>query len=105
MGALSSRNEYPFAYAAVFALQCGGRNNVMDLKQWFYRFLRKTIGLQVLMYWTVLYLYSGLPLPYMRRVHHVTWLGSPGHTWGSRPWKTNDTSHNVWWLKLSYDGR
>ncbi|KAG2267197.1 hypothetical protein Bca52824_061752 [Brassica carinata] len=54
--------EYPIAYAAVFALQCGGRNNVMDLKQqWFYRFLRKTIGFHVLMFWTVLYLYGGLP--------------------------------------------
>ncbi|KAL0723845.1 hypothetical protein Bca4012_038444 [Brassica carinata] len=138
--------EYPFAYAAVFALQgdpldwvsihrfhhkfsdsdrdphspkegllfshimwifdthyikdkCGGRNNVMDLKQqWFYRFLRKTIGLHVLMYWTALYLYGGLP--YLTW-YHVTWLvASVGHTWGSRPWKTNDTSHNVWWLSL-----
>ncbi|KAF3608627.1 hypothetical protein DY000_02044568 [Brassica cretica] len=88
--------------------KCGGRNNVMDLKkQWFYRFLRKTIGLQVLMYWTVLYFYGGLP--YLTcgggvggvLGYHVTWLvASVGHTWGSRPWKTNDTSHNVWWLSL-----
>jgi len=35
---------------------------VMDLKQqWFYWFLRMTIGFHVLMFWTVLYLYGGLP--------------------------------------------
>ncbi|WZZ77360.1 hypothetical protein YC2023_097932 [Brassica napus] len=100
--------EYPFAYSAVFALQCGRRNNVMDLKrQWFYRFLRNTIFLHVLMFWTVLYLYGGLPyLTYVGGVatafgYHVTWLvNSACHIWGSGSWKTKDTSRNVWWLSL-----
>nr|VDD53816.1 unnamed protein product [Brassica oleracea] len=88
--------------------KCGRRNNVMDLKrQWFYRFLRKTIFLHVLMFWTVLYLYGGLPyLTYVGGVatafgYHVTWLvNSACHIWGSRSWKTKDTSRNVWWLSL-----
>ncbi|CAA7019558.1 unnamed protein product [Microthlaspi erraticum] len=88
--------------------KCGGRNNVMDLKkQWFYRFLRRTIALHILTYWTVLYLYGGLP--YLTCgggvggviVYHVTWVvNSAAHVWGSRSWKTNDTSRNVWWLCL-----
>ncbi|KAF2566359.1 hypothetical protein F2Q68_00023627, partial [Brassica cretica] len=88
--------------------KCGRRNNVMDLKrQWFYRFLRKTIFLHVLMFWTVLYLYGGLPyLTYVGGVatafgYHVTWLvNSACHIWGSKSWKTKDTSRNVWWLSL-----
>jgi stearoyl-CoA desaturase (delta-9 desaturase) len=88
--------------------KCGGRNNVMDLKQqWFYWFLRMTIGFHVLMFWTVLYLYGGLPyLTCGGGVggvigYHVTWLvNSACHIWGSRSWKTKDTSRNVWWLSL-----
>ncbi|KAL0723840.1 hypothetical protein Bca4012_038439 [Brassica carinata] len=111
--------EYPIAYAAVFALQGDPLdwvsihsvvdvNNVTDLKnQWFYRFLRKTIGFHVLMFWTVLYLYGGLP--YLTcgggigsvLGYHVTWLvNSACHIWGSRSWKTKDTSRNVWWLSI-----
>ncbi|CAN6897600.1 unnamed protein product [Brassica oleracea] len=82
--------------------------NVMDLKQqWFYRFLRKTIGFHVLMFWTVLYLYGGLPYLTcgggvgVAIGYHVTWLvNSVGHLWGSRSWKTKDTSRNVWWLSI-----
>ncbi|KAF2620811.1 hypothetical protein F2Q68_00038400 [Brassica cretica] len=33
--------------------------------------------------------------------YHVIWLvNSVGHFWGSRSWKTKDTSRNVWWLSL-----
>ncbi|CAF1923934.1 unnamed protein product [Brassica oleracea] len=33
--------------------------------------------------------------------HHVTCLiNSLCHIWGSRTWKTNDTSRNVWWLSV-----
>ncbi|CAA7026434.1 unnamed protein product [Microthlaspi erraticum] len=88
--------------------KCGDRNNVMDLKkQWFYRFLRRTIALHILTYWTVLYLYGGLP--YLTCgggvggviVYHMTWLvNSACHVLGSRSWKTKDTSRNVWWLSL-----
>ncbi|XP_033135621.1 delta-9 desaturase-like 1 protein [Brassica rapa] len=42
--------------------KCGGRDNVMDLKQqWFYRFLRNTIGLHIMTFWTLVYLWGGLP--------------------------------------------
>ncbi|KFK42955.1 delta 9 desaturase [Arabis alpina] len=88
--------------------KCGERNNVMDLKkQWFYRFLRKTTVLHILMFWTLLYLYGGLP--YLTcgggvggvLGYHVTWLvNSACHIWGSRSWKTKDTSRNIWWLSL-----
>ncbi|WZZ83950.1 hypothetical protein YC2023_104522 [Brassica napus] len=34
----------------------------MDLKQqWFYRFLRNTIGLHIMTFWTLVYLWGGLP--------------------------------------------
>ncbi|KAG7596047.1 Fatty acid desaturase domain [Arabidopsis suecica] len=88
--------------------KCGGRDNVMDLKkQWFYRFLQKTIALHILMFWIVLYLYGGLPYVTCGGgvgcmiEYHVTWLvNSACHLWGSRSWKTTDTSRNVWWLSL-----
>ncbi|CAL9213926.1 unnamed protein product [Arabidopsis halleri] len=88
--------------------KCGGRDNVMDLKkQWFYKFLRRTIALHIVMFWTVLYLYGGLPyLTCGGGVggvigYHVTFLvNSACHIWGSRSWKTKDTSRNVWWLSL-----
>ncbi|KAL0758039.1 hypothetical protein Bca101_095707 [Brassica carinata] len=33
--------------------------------------------------------------------HHVTCcINSLCHIWGSRTWKTNDTSRNVWWLSV-----
>jgi len=34
----------------------------MDLKQqWFYRFLKKTLVLHILAFWTLIYLWGGLP--------------------------------------------
>jgi len=34
----------------------------MDLKQqWFYRFLQNTIGLHILTFWILVYLWGGLP--------------------------------------------
>ncbi|CAA7048171.1 unnamed protein product [Microthlaspi erraticum] len=88
--------------------KCGGRNNVMDLKQqWFYRFLQYTIGLHILTFWTLVYLWGGLP--YLTcgvgaggvTGYHLTWLlNSACHICGSQAWNTNDTSRNVWWLGL-----
>ncbi|ESQ36285.1 hypothetical protein EUTSA_v10008319mg [Eutrema salsugineum] len=88
--------------------KCGGRDNVKDLKeQWFYRFLRRTIAVHIVMYWTFLYLYGGLPyltcgggVPNMIG-YHGTWLiNSACHIWGSRSWNTKDTSRNIWWLSI-----
>ncbi|KAJ0231181.1 Fatty acid desaturase domain-containing protein [Hirschfeldia incana] len=87
--------------------KCGGRNNVMDLRQqWFYRFLGNTIGLHVLTLWSLVYLWGGLP--YLCGLgfggvigYHGTWLvNSVCHSWGSQAWNTKDTSRNVWWLAL-----
>ncbi|XP_010475336.1 PREDICTED: delta-9 desaturase-like 2 protein [Camelina sativa] len=88
--------------------KCGRRNNVMDLKQqWFYRFLGKTIGLHISAFWTLIYLWGGLPyLTWSVGVfgvlaYHLTWLvNSACHIWGSQAWNTKDTSRNVWWLGL-----
>ncbi|XP_010457726.1 PREDICTED: delta-9 desaturase-like 1 protein isoform X1 [Camelina sativa] len=87
---------------------CGRRNNVMDLKQqWFYRFLGKTMGLHISAFWTLIYLWGGLP--YLTwgvgvggvLAYHLTWLiNSACHIWGSQAWNTKDTSRNVWWLGL-----
>ncbi|CAN6981537.1 hypothetical protein BRARA_I05423 [Brassica rapa] len=86
--------------------KCGGRDNVMDLKQqWFYRFLRNTIGLHIMTFWTLVYLWGGLP--YLTCGigaggaigYNGTWLiNSACHIWGSRAWNTKDTSRNIWWL-------
>ncbi|AEE27941.1 putative acyl-CoA desaturase [Arabidopsis thaliana] len=86
--------------------KCGGRDNVMDLKQqWFYRFLQNTIGLHILTFWILVYLWGGLPyLTWSVGVggaigYHATWLiNSACHIWGSRAWNTKDTSRNIWWL-------
>ncbi|AAF80133.1 putative acyl-CoA desaturase [Arabidopsis thaliana] len=88
--------------------KCGRRNNVMDLKQqWFYRFLKKTLVLHILAFWTLIYLWGGLP--YLTWTvgfggvigYHGTWLvNSACHICGSQAWQTNDTSRNVWWLAL-----
>ncbi|KAH0851586.1 hypothetical protein HID58_091006, partial [Brassica napus] len=86
--------------------KCGGRDNVMDLKQqWFYRFLRNTVGLHIMTFWTLVYLWGGLP--YLTCGigaggaigYNGTWLiNSACHIWGSRAWNTKDTSRNIWWL-------
>ncbi|CAN7036302.1 hypothetical protein IGI04_032708 [Brassica rapa subsp. trilocularis] len=86
--------------------KCGGRNNVMDLKhQWFYRFLQKTTGYHIMAFWTLVYLWGGLP--YLTCGvgvggaigYHGTWfVNSACHICGSRAWNTKDTSRNVWWL-------
>ncbi|KAG7653253.1 Fatty acid desaturase domain [Arabidopsis suecica] len=88
--------------------KCGRRNNVMDLKQqWFYRFLKKTLVLHIFLYWTLIYLWGGLP--YLTWTvgsggvfaYHGTWLvNSACHMCGSQVWHTNDTSRNVWWLAV-----
>ncbi|KFK42939.1 hypothetical protein AALP_AA1G058300 [Arabis alpina] len=88
--------------------KCGARNNVMDLKQqWFYRFLRNTMGLHTLAFWSLVYYLGGLP--YLTcgvgiggALHyHGTWfVNSICHIWGSRAWNTKNTSCNVWWLGL-----
>ncbi|XP_010523152.1 PREDICTED: delta-9 acyl-lipid desaturase 1-like [Tarenaya hassleriana] len=42
--------------------------------------------------------YKGVALTFG---YHMTWLiNSVCHIWGSRAWKTNDTSRNVWWLSV-----
>ncbi|KAL0758038.1 hypothetical protein Bca101_095706 [Brassica carinata] len=84
----------------------GGRDNVMDLKQqWFYRFLRNTIGLHIMTFWTLVYLWGGLP--YLTcgvgvggtiTYHGTGIVNSACHIWGSRAWNTKDTSRNIWWL-------
>ncbi|XP_010522174.1 PREDICTED: delta-9 desaturase-like 3 protein [Tarenaya hassleriana] len=92
--------------------KCGGRNNVGDLKQqWFYRFLQRTLGLHVLGLSITLYFWGGFPcVAWGMGVgitfgYHTTWLiNSACHVWGSRAWKTNDTSRNVWWLSVSSFG-
>ncbi|CAN7053707.1 unnamed protein product [Brassica oleracea var. botrytis] len=78
----------------------------MDLKlQWFYRFLQKTTGYHIMAFWTLVYLWGGLP--YLTCGvgvggaigYHGTWfVNSACHICGSRAWNTKDTSRNVWWL-------
>ncbi|CAF2116518.1 unnamed protein product, partial [Brassica oleracea] len=90
----------------VTKLWIGGRDNVMDLKQqWFYRFLRNTIGLHIMTFWTLVYLWGGLP--YLTcgvgvggtiTYHGTGIVNSACHIWGSRAWNTKDTSRNIWWL-------
>ncbi|KAL0732380.1 hypothetical protein Bca4012_008589 [Brassica carinata] len=79
---------------------------VMDLKQqWFYRFLRTTIALHIMTFWTLVYLWGGLP--YLTcgvgvggaiSYHGIGIVNSACHIWGSRAWNTKDTSRNIWWL-------
>ncbi|VVB12922.1 unnamed protein product [Arabis nemorensis] len=91
--------------------KCGRRSNVMDLKQqWFYRFLKNTLPLHILTFWTLVYFWGGLP--YLCGLgfggvigYHGTWLiNSACHICGSKPWNTKDTSRNVWWLALLTNG-
>ena len=38
-------------------------------------------------------------------LHHITWsVNSICHTWGERPFKTNDRAVNVWWLAVVSGG-
>ena len=39
-------------------------------------------------------------------VHHVTWsVNSVDHTWGARPYATNDRSRNNWFVGLLAMGK
>ncbi|XP_010522172.1 PREDICTED: delta-9 acyl-lipid desaturase 1-like [Tarenaya hassleriana] len=94
--------------AAYVVQKCGRRSNVEDLKrQWFYRFLQRTVIFHILGFGVLLYSWGGFPfLAWGMGIgivleHHVTCLiNSLCHVWGNRAWKTNDTSRNVWWLSV-----
>ncbi|KAL5727917.1 hypothetical protein ACHQM5_001058 [Ranunculus cassubicifolius] len=83
-------------------------NNVRDLtKQPYYRFLQKTMVIQVYLVVILLYMLGGFPYLVwvigVRTVwgYHVTFLvNSACHTWGNRAWNTKDLSKNNWWLSL-----
>ncbi|XP_010485742.1 PREDICTED: delta-9 acyl-lipid desaturase 1-like [Camelina sativa] len=88
--------------------KCGRRTNVEDLKrQWYYKFLQRTVLYHILAFGFLLYYFGGLSFLTwgmgigVAMEHHVTCLiNSLCHVWGSRTWKTNDTSRNVWWLSV-----
>ncbi|KAK7831697.1 palmitoyl-monogalactosyldiacylglycerol delta-7 desaturase [Quercus suber] len=100
--------EYFFAYCGVQALQCGGPNNVGDLKkQPFYRFLEKTYVIHPIALGALLYGLGGFPFLVWGMgvrvvwVYHITWLiNSACHVWGKQLWKTGDLSRNNGWVAL-----
>ncbi|KAL0844116.1 hypothetical protein Bca101_017362 [Brassica carinata] len=106
--------EYLLAYCALLAIQgdpidwCGRRTNVEDLKkQWFYRFLQKTVMFHILGLGLILFYLGGMSfvtwgmgVGAALEVHVTCLINSLCHIWGTRTWKTNDTSRNVWWLSV-----
>ncbi|KAI3875760.1 hypothetical protein MKX03_023683 [Papaver bracteatum] len=86
----------------------GKSNNVMDLKkQAYYRFLRRTHLLHLLGLALLLYVFGGLPHLIwgmgvrIAAVQHSTFIvNSLCHTWGERPWNTEDLSKNNWVVGL-----
>ncbi|KAI3806897.1 hypothetical protein L1987_22815 [Smallanthus sonchifolius] len=100
--------EYFFVYCGAHAFQCGEYSKVPELKaQWFYTFLHDTYYWHPAALAALLYLHGGLCyLSWgmgMRGVvvHHFASLASyVSHIWGERPWNTQDTSTNNWWVAM-----
>ncbi|ESQ51721.1 hypothetical protein EUTSA_v10016982mg [Eutrema salsugineum] len=94
--------------SAYLVEKCGRRTNVDDLKrQWFYRFLQKTVlfhilGLGILLFYLggMSFVTWGMGVGAALEVHVTCLINSLCHIWGTRTWKTNDTSRNVWWLSV-----
>ncbi|KAL5722270.1 hypothetical protein ACHQM5_005810 [Ranunculus cassubicifolius] len=82
--------------------------NVVDLKkQGYYRFLEKTLFLQIFLLMVSLYAWGGFPyLVWGMGVantwgYHVTFMvNSVCHTWGHQAWNTKDLSKNNWLVAL-----
>lgn len=81
---------------------------VQDLeKQWFYRFLKKTYGIHVILsgalFW-YLFGFGGFVWAFAFRavwVYHITWfVNSASHVWGYQSYKTGDVSKNNWWVGI-----
>ncbi|CAE6023356.1 unnamed protein product [Arabidopsis arenosa] len=94
--------------SAYLVQKCGRRANVEDLKrQWFYRFLQKTVLFHILGLGFILFYLGGMSfvtwgmgVGAALEVHVTCLINSLCHIWGTRTWKTNDTSRNVWWLSV-----
>ncbi|OVA05835.1 Fatty acid desaturase [Macleaya cordata] len=84
--------------------KCGEANNVMDLQnQAYYRFLQSTYHLHLFELGILLYVVGGFPYVFWGMgvrivvVRHTTFMvNSVCHTWGQKPWNTNDLSKNNW---------
>ncbi|CAO2827179.1 unnamed protein product [Amaranthus hypochondriacus] len=86
----------------------GEANNVKDLeKEPFYRFLRSTYILHVLLLGLLLYALGGFPylvwgigVRFVYMTHVTGLVNSVCHVWGNQVWNTGDLSKNNWWVAL-----
>mmetsp|Transcript_9048 Transcript_9048/g.27192 ORF Transcript_9048/g.27192 Transcript_9048/m.27192 type:complete len:352 (-) Transcript_9048:124-1179(-) len=76
-------------------------------KQGFYRFLKKTYGLHMILQGALMWYFfgfGGFVWAYAFRavwVYHITWfVNSASHVWGYQSYKTGDISKNNWWVGI-----
>lgn len=76
-------------------------------KQWFYRFLKQTYGIHIVLsgalFW-YFFGFGGFVWAYAFRavwVYHITWfVNSASHVWGYQTYNTGDFSKNNWWVGI-----